>query len=162
MQLHIPLPNVKVPSDGLDLRTKHTVTIQNTGEMDAVLTFASSDAAFTVPSGQVKVASKGTYDLNVAYSGQNASTATITVKSNDPDSPEQTFEVAANGAQLSKPNGGDGSSPSETGSDGTAGQQSTESSGCSAAPRSDAAGRSTGALLALGLALATALRRRRR
>ncbi|HEY8076130.1 MAG TPA: hypothetical protein VIF62_18520, partial [Labilithrix sp.] len=88
VKLHIPLPNVKVPADGLDLRNAQSVTVQNTGEMDAMLTFTSSDPAFTVPSGQVKVTSKGTYDLKVSYSGQNAATATITVKSNDPDSPE--------------------------------------------------------------------------
>ncbi len=106
--VHIPLPNVKVPTDGVDFgavkpggNATKTVTIQNTGEKAAVLNFKSSDSGFTVPSGPITVAPKDHYDLQVAYAGgQGAASADIEVDSNDPDSPTQTFKAGANGANV--------------------------------------------------------------
>lgn len=107
--VHIPLPNVKVPTEGVDLgavkaggSATKTVTIKNTGEKAAVMTFKSSDSAFEVPAGQVNVAPKGTYDLQLKFSPNDtgAASADITVLSNDPDSPEQTFKIGANGADV--------------------------------------------------------------
>lgn len=106
---HIPLANVKVPSKGVNFGTvkagKHaekSISITNTGELGAVLTFSSSDPQFIVPTDPVQVSSKGDYELAVKLEPANdgAASATITVKSNDPDSPEQTFRVGANGASV--------------------------------------------------------------
>lgn len=107
--VHIPLPNVKVPSEGVDLGSvksggtaMKTVTIKNTGEKAASLTFKSSDSAFEVPAGQINVEPKGTYDLQVKFSPNDTgpASADITVMSNDPDSPEQVFKIGANGADV--------------------------------------------------------------
>ncbi|HEY8073255.1 MAG TPA: choice-of-anchor D domain-containing protein, partial [Labilithrix sp.] len=104
-----PLPNVKVPTEGVDLgdvkagaSASKTVTIQNTGEKAAVLNFKSSDAGFTVPAGPITVAPKDKYDLQVSYAGgsQGPASADIEVDSNDPDSPTQTFKIGANGADV--------------------------------------------------------------
>jgi MYXO-CTERM domain-containing protein len=83
--------------------------------------------------------------------------ATITVKSNDPDAPEQTFRVAANGAVLD---------PQEPGSKSGEYQEPpsldapSDSGGCSASP-TGARGTSALAALGLGLGLALVLRRRK-
>lgn len=108
-QIHIPLPNVKVPSKPFSIgkakaggSIEKTVTIDSTGELEGVIEVSSSDPQFIVPSGKIKVGSKSKYELKVEFkptSDAPAST-TITVKSNDPDSPEQTFKVAANGAKV--------------------------------------------------------------
>jgi MYXO-CTERM domain-containing protein len=105
--VHIPLPNVKVPTDGVDLgdtksggSTTKTVTINNSGEKAAVLSFKSSDPAFTVPGGQITVAPKDKYDLAIQFTGDGTASADIEVDSNDPDSPVQTFKIGANGADV--------------------------------------------------------------
>jgi MYXO-CTERM domain-containing protein len=161
VKLHIPLPNVKVPTDGIDMgkvdtgqKTEKSVTIQNTGEMDSMLTFSSSDPQFTVPSDGVRVSSKGQYELKVGFAPTGgAASATITVKSNDPDSPEQTFRVAANGASLD---------PSKDGKSGSNGEATTDPQGVSSSGCSTAPGRSSsGAALALVAVALIAARRRR-
>jgi MYXO-CTERM domain-containing protein len=115
--VHIPLPNVHAPTKGVDLgavkaggTAMKTVTIQNTGEKAAVLSFKSSDPAFEVPGGQINVEPKGSYDLQIKFSpsGAGAASSDITVLSNDPDSPEQTFKIGANGADVGSDDGSDG------------------------------------------------------
>jgi uncharacterized protein (TIGR03382 family) len=169
--IHIPLPNVKVPSAAVAIgdvkaggRATKKITIDSTGEMGAQLEFSSSDPRFSVPSGKVAVASKGKYELEVGFSpnADGPASATITVKSNDPDSPQQTFKIGANGADLG--------SDSEDGADGKKGQRPgegvpsldpIESDGCSAAPMTSHHGASGVGALGLGLALALISRRRR-
>lgn len=107
--IRIPLPNVKVPDRALGFgdvaggsKTEKTVAIENTGELGAQLTFESSDPQFVVSKDTVKITAKGSYDLPISFqaiSGAPAS-ATITVRSNDPDSPVQTFKVGGNGADI--------------------------------------------------------------
>lgn len=113
--VHIPLPNVHAPSQGVDLGSvkaggsaTKTFTIENSGEMAASMSFKSSDAAFSVPSGTITVEPKGKYDLVVKFAAANAgpSAADITVVSNDPDSPEQAFKIGANGADVGAPGEG--------------------------------------------------------
>lgn len=168
-QIHIPLPNVKVPSATVAMgdvkagaSAEKSVTIDSTGEMGAKLTFTSSDPQFSVPSGEVRVAAKSKVDLKVLFkpSSDGAASATITVRSNDPDSPEQQFRVAANGASLD-PVG-------DTTADGTPRtggvkdlEAPPEASGCSTAAAGS--GSTSGfATLLVGLGLAIAARRRAR
>lgn len=112
--VHIPMPNVRVPSKGIDLgeakSASKRITIENTGEKEAVMTFDSSNKAFTVPSNSVTVPAKGSYDLEVKFTadGKDAVSADISVKSNDADSPVQTFKVGANGADVSSDDGEEG------------------------------------------------------
>lgn len=169
--IHIPLPNVKVPAAPIGLgevkgggRATKKITIDNTGELGGQLEFSSSDPRFSVPSGKVNVPSKGKYELEVAFSADNAgpASATITVKSNDPDSPEQTFKVGANGADIEddseEGSGKKGQRPGE----GVPELEAIESSGCSAAPVSHSGASSAAGAFALGLAVTLATRRRRR
>ena len=167
-QVHIPLPNVKVPASAVAMgdvkagaTAEKSVTIDSTGEMGAKLTFTSSDPQFSVPSGEVRVGSKSKHDLKVVFkpSSDGAASATITVRSNDPDSPEQTFRVAANGASLENDDSTDGP-------DGKRGggvkdlEAPPEDGGCSTAA-AGSGGTSGFATLLVGLGLAIASRRRR-
>lgn len=172
--IHIPLPNVKVPTAAVGLgdvkgggKATKTITIDNTGELGGQLEFSSSDPRFKVPSGKTNVSPKGKYDLQVEFTpdADGPASATITVKSNDPDSPEQTFKIGANGADL-----GDDGEGSSTGSrkgqkpgEGVPSLDPIESSGCSAAPTTNHnAASSAAAALGLGLAASFLARRRRK
>jgi MYXO-CTERM domain-containing protein len=167
-QIHIPLPNVKVPTKALDVGTakegqeiSKTVTIDSTGEMGAVLSFTSSNPAFVVPQGEVQVGSKSKYDLKITYKGAaGAAQADIVVKSNDPDSPEQTFKVGANGAIKEKANGEAEEEETAEGEEGEVPNGDTGACGCKVAGASSSTG--YGALGFVGLALAAVARRRRR
>jgi MYXO-CTERM domain-containing protein len=117
-----------------------------------------------VPSGKTNVPSKGKYELEVAFSpdADGPASATITVKSNDPDSPEQTFKIGANGADIESDDGeSTGSKKGQKPGEGVRGLEPIESDGCSAAPAGTHHGTS-GAAAALGLGLAVALASRRR
>ena len=152
--VHIPLPNVKAPTpvgfgdvQGGSSANKN-ITINNSGEMAATATFESSDAQFVVSKDPVKIAAKGSYALPVTFqavSGSPAS-ATITMHSNDPDSPEQTFKVGGNGADI-----GAVSSVSLN--------VNASSGGCSASPRTSSSSLLGG--LGLGLAIMALARRKR-
>ena len=162
--VHIPLPNVHAPKEGVDLgdvkaggSATKTVTIENTGEMAATMSFSSANPEFTVPGGSITVAPKSKYDLQIKFAsstGANASATVITVSSNDPDSPEQTFQIGANGADV----GG----PSEGSKDGLPGAAPSADSGCGCktAGTTTSTGGWAGIGL-LGLGLAVAARRRR-
>jgi len=124
--VHIPLPNVHAPTEGVDLgavkaggSASKTVTIQNSGEKAATMTFKSSDSQFSVPGGSITVEPKGSYEMQIKFAPNNAGAALadITVASNDPDSPNQVFKIGANGADVGGPSKGDdanlpGSAPS--------------------------------------------------
>lgn len=123
---HIPLPNVHAPKQGVDLgavkaggTATKTVTIQNSGEKAASMSFKSSNPAFTVPGGTINVEPKGSYELQVKFNADNAgpAAADITVLSNDPDSPEQMFKIGANGADVGAP-GDDADLPGSGGAEG--------------------------------------------
>jgi MYXO-CTERM domain-containing protein len=158
--VHIPLPNVKVPSSSVDLgaqkgtaAVEKTVQIANTGELGASLSFESSDPQFIVPSGQIKTGPASRYDLKIGFKGNGGpATAKITVKSNDPDSPRQEFTVTANGAGAGK-DGEDG--------DGTKdgpGNQAADGCGCRTAGTTAPEYAGFGLL---GLGVAAFVRRRR-
>lgn len=165
--IHIPLPNVKVPATPLGLgdvkggsEAFKTIAIDNTGEMGARLEFKSSDPQFQVPSGAITVGSKSKYDLKVVFKPSNgsAASATITVKSNDPDSPEQTFRVAANGAPLGDEND-DGDSKRSGGVSDLDSPPSDE--GCSVGTVGSKSTSTYAGLAGLALGLAVIARRRR-
>lgn len=140
--VHIPLPNVHVPTEGVDIgavkaggSATKTIEIENSGEKDAVMSFKSSDAAFAVPGGSVTVPPKGKYELAVKFNPDSAgpALAEITVMSNDPDSPEQLFKIGANGADVGGPGDGeDGSLPN--GGEGDSGCGCKTAGGTSSVP----------------------------
>jgi MYXO-CTERM domain-containing protein len=161
--VHIPLPNVHAPTKGVDLgeikaggSASKTVTVENSGEKAATMTFKSSDSQFSVPSGTITIAPKGKYDLQIRFASNNAgpALADITVASNDPDSPEQSFQIGANGADVKNSDGKDkadlpGSAP-----------KADSGCGCKTAGSTTSTGGWAGIGL-LGLGLAVAARRRR-
>mgnify|MGYP001475721132 CR=1 FL=1 len=160
--IHVPLPNVKVPTTPVGLgnvgsgqKAEKKISIANTGELGGVVTFDSSNPEFVVPGGPISIAPKGKYDLKVVFKPKSDAPAstTITVKSNDPDSPEQTIRIAANGAVLGDEDG------DPTSADGDE-QQASDGCACdlASAPRRSPLG---GAAFAVLLGLALAGRRRR-
>lgn len=163
--VHIPLPNVHVPSSGIDLgavkaggSAKKTVTIENTGEMAATMSFKSSDSAVSVPPSIVTIEPKGKYELQISASAANAgpAAAEITVSSNDPDSPEQKFKVGMNGADV----GADGDEDSDAALP-KGGADADSGCGCKTAGSTT----STGGYLGIGvmaLGMAVLVRRRRK
>lgn len=167
-RIHIPLPNVKVPTSAVGVGSaksgesvEKSVTIQNTGELGGIVRISSSDPQFVVPTGDVRIDPKGSYDLKITFqpSGDAPASATITVKSNDPDSPEQTFQVGGNGASI-----GDDSSDDSDGTPATKKKKAaaaSDSGGCSMAA-TGAGSSSTSAFAGLALALGALLAGRRR
>jgi MYXO-CTERM domain-containing protein len=160
--VHIPLPNVHAPSEGVDLgmvkaggSATKTVTIENTGEMAATLNFKSSDPQFQVPGGAVNVGPKSKYEMQIKFAPNNAGAAAadITVASNDPDSPSQSFKIGANGADVGGPGGDKADLPG-------AGPSSDSGCGCKTAGTTTGAGGWAGiGLLVLGVAVAARRRR---
>lgn len=160
--VHIPMPNVRVPAKGIDLgdvkvggSATKTVTIENTGEKEATMTFKSSNKAFTVENAAI-IPAKGKHDLVIKYSPDSAASASadITVASNDADSPVQTFKIGANGADVSSED------PSEDGS--TKGDvASSDGCGCKTAGHSSTPGWAGFGLLALGAVVAVRRRNKR-
>lgn len=106
-KIHVPLPNLFVPLDDVDFGTIKTgsqaekmVSVNNTGELGAILSIESSDPAFVIAAPQTQMTPKSAHDVAVRFqpTKDGAATATITVRSNDPDSPVQTFTVKGNAA----------------------------------------------------------------
>lgn len=161
--VHIPLPNVHAPTEGVDLgavkaggSATKTVTIDNSGEMAATLNFKSSDPQFEVPGGSITVAPKSKYELQLKFNPNSAGAAAadITVASNDPDSPTQTFKIGANGADVGGSN--------EDSKDGLPGSAPAADSGCgckTAGTTTSTGGWAGIGLLALGITVAARRRR---
>ena len=165
--VHIPLPNVHAPAtaDLADVTAgkegDKVITIQNSGELAAEMAFKSEDPRFVVPTGKVKVAAKGKYDLKVTFHPDAAGPAstTITVTSTDPDSPTQVIKVTANGADPAKAGGQAGGDPE--GVDGPDGPNGANGCGCKTAGIPGSTGGLAG-LAGLGLVLGAVARRRSR
>jgi hypothetical protein len=162
---HIPLPNVKA-LESLDLGTvtvgesaSKQGDVNNTGEMDASMTFKSSDPQFVVMSGKHVAKSKGKVALDVTFKPTKAGTQTadITVTSNDPNEPVQTIKVTGIATEKVVPE-----TPAEEPGE-TAPEAGTDT-GCGCRTVSSSSGRgSMGALgIASALAATLAVRSRRR
>lgn len=104
--IRIPLPNVRRPIEGLDggavqVGTEGSVPaiMANTGEADALVTLESSDPRFVVPSKPITLSPKSQTPLDITFRPDSLgrAEALITARSNDPDSPELTFRVTADG-----------------------------------------------------------------
>jgi MYXO-CTERM domain-containing protein len=104
-KVHVPLPNVFVPVEDVDFgsiktgtQAEKSVTVNNTGELGAILAIESSDPAFVVEAPQAQMTPKSQSDLKVRFqpTKDGDATATITVTSNDPDAPVQVFNVKGN------------------------------------------------------------------
>jgi MYXO-CTERM domain-containing protein len=160
--VHIALPNVHAPKEGIDLgdvkaggSATKTVTIDNSGELAATMSFKSSDPAFEVPSGSITVAPKSKYEMQIKFAANNAGSAKsdITVVSNDPDSPEQMFQIGANGADVGGKDGDDADLPGSAPS-------ADSGCGCKTAGTTTSTGGWAGiGLLALGITIAARRRR---
>lgn len=161
--VHIPLPNVHAPTEGVDLgavkaggSATKTVTITNTGEMAAVFTAKSSDGQFSVPGDSITIAPKSKYEMQIKFAPSNAGAAMadISITSNDPDSPVQTFKIGANGADV----GGDSGSKDDALPSG--GASADSGCGCKTAGTTTSTGGWAGiGLLALGITVAARRRR---
>lgn len=160
--VHIALPNVHAPKEGIDLgavkaggSATKTVTIENSGELTATMTLKSSDPQFEVPGGAVTIAPKSKSEVQIKFAPNNAGSALadITVMSNDPDSPEQTFKIGANGADVGGRGGDDADLPSSSPS-------ADSGCGCKTAGTTTSTGGWAGiGLLALGITVAARRRR---
>jgi MYXO-CTERM domain-containing protein len=159
VNIHVPLPNLGVPQDGLDFGTIQTgsqadksVALNNTGELGVLYTVESTDPQFSVDMGQTRMDPKSTHDLVVHYKPARvgSATATITVKSNDPDAPTQTFTVKGTSADLAPP-----------GSTEPPGGKTNNNSGCACHVTSLDTSSGAGAGV-LGLGVLAFVRRRRR
>ena len=159
--VHIPLPNVHAPTEGVDLgavkaggSATKTVIVENSGERAAVMSFKSSDPQFSVPGGSITVEPKGKYELQLKFASNNAGAASadITVASNDPDSPLQTFKIGANGADVGGSKNGDVKLPD--------GASADSGCGCKTAGTTTGAG-GWASIGMLGLAALVIARRRR-
>ena len=161
VKIRIPLPNVKAPSSvdlgaaQLGKSVEQPATIKNTGELGAAMKFTSSDPQFTVVASAATDAKKD-YDLAIKFTPakEGAQSATITVKSNDPDQPLQTIAVTAHGTAVPVP---PRATPDAPPSDEPYGRQTDSGCGCHTVPVSS----SGGAFAGLAMALALGLRRRR-
>jgi hypothetical protein len=137
--LHIPLPNVRnprvVPREEIEVGTLGTIAspIQNTGESEARITVTSSDPRFEVPQGALYIPPKSSRPLDIRFKPESleTSSATITVRSNDPDTPEFSFTVEAQGVPA--PAGGGKRAPGQSGADGADQPGVADGCGCKAA-----------------------------
>jgi len=133
-----------------------TVVVENSGEMAAVMTFKSDNPFVEVPGDSITIAPKSKYELQLKAAPQTAGAfvAEITVASNDPDSPNQTFKIGANGADV----GGDSGSKDDS-LPGT-GAAADSGCGCKTAGTTTSTGGWAGiGLLALGITVAARRRR---
>ena len=106
--VHIPLPNVFVPTTPINFGTVETgdtsearnVIITNDGELGAELLFSSSNKQFKPTTvGTVMGPDGETFKLGITFrpTKPGKQEAVITVKSNDPDSPIQQIKVTGMG-----------------------------------------------------------------
>ncbi|MCL2825456.1 MAG: choice-of-anchor D domain-containing protein [Polyangiaceae bacterium] len=106
--IHIPLPNVFVPSTPLNFGTVDTggssepkkVRIENTGELGAILEFKTSDDQFKLSGYSWSLGPDGDdYQLTITFrpTKPGKQSGKIIVESNDPDSPVQEIMVTGVG-----------------------------------------------------------------
>lgn len=161
--IKIPIPNVKLQKTALTMSGKSgRLMINNTGKKAARLAFETTSAGFTVQGGEQEIEPSGSFELQVVYTGTDAATGEVTVKSNDPDSPVLTFKVGANGAPVGDPDLDDDGASS--GGKGAAGLGDTVEEGGCGCRATGGAGETAGygALLGSLVAAAAFLRRRAR
>jgi MYXO-CTERM domain-containing protein len=166
--IRVPLPNVRRPLEGLDGGTvslgsdgKVPVVFQNTGEADAViLEMKSDDPRFEPPNKPVKLSPKSKLAVDIAFHPDaiGHAEATITAKTNDPDSPELTFKVTADAVE--GPVDGPGASNDDGDPNGPEGAAGDSGCGCKTAGTSSS-GSTYAGFGALLLGLVAFTRRRR-
>ncbi len=169
--IHIPLPNMKTPREGLDgaevgVGGQGTIAamIENTGEAQGQVTLESSDPRFIVPNGPVLIGPKSKGALNIGFKpdGLGRAEATITAHTNDPDSPTLTFKVSAQGIEGDELGGGSGGKKGKGGDDDDDGVLSDVADGCGCRTAGTSSSSAYAGLGGLALALGAVLRRRRR
>jgi MYXO-CTERM domain-containing protein len=165
--VHIPLPNINKfihETDGgyVAMGTEGHVNAvaQNTGESALLVRLESSDPKrFVVPSQAIEIGPKSQRSLDVVFrpEGLGAASATIKAFTNDPDTPELTFEVKANGTPSLDDDRNGGKDDAGPLADGC-GCRVVGGSGSSQIPMKSG----YAALAGLGLALGVAASRRRK
>lgn len=175
---HVPLPNLYVEAQGsfIDFgrqdtgkRVMQQVGMENTGELTAVIKDAyCDDPQFTISSrpGTLGTDENATITVNFRATRAGSHESRCTVVSNDPDSPEQSFDVLGFGVGATLPDdqpggagaGGGGGSGGGFNEDAFDDSADVGSCGCRTAP---SGGTSAGSLAALALAGVLGLRRRR-
>lgn len=175
--VHIPLPNVYMDTGVMAFAEDVQVgsqqdlkrTIENTGEMDALITeISSTSSAFKLGATSTKIpANTGSYDLAVTFKPPKPGkyVSTITVKTNDPDTPVFTFQATGGKGEVVPPDQDGGITSDDAGftPDGSSGgffnSNNDSGCGCRTSPTPSGVAVTSFALLGLGLAL---LRRNRR
>jgi MYXO-CTERM domain-containing protein len=159
--VRIALPNVKVQKS-LDMstaqvgqRSEATVVIPNSGELAAKLKVESSDPQFTVEA-PLGVDAKAQVPMKVRFAPtkEGEQTATITVRSTDPDSPVQTISVRAQASAVPVP-------PAEEPKPVAAGPLADSGCGCRTAAPASTSTSPLAALAGFAVALGLVARRRR-
>lgn len=159
--VRIALPNVKVQKS-LDMstaqvgqRSEATVVIPNSGELAAKLKVESSDPQFTVEA-PLGVDAKAQVPMKVRFAPtkEGEQTATITVRSTDPDSPVQTISVRAQASAVP-------AEPEEEPKPVAAGPLADSGCGCRTAAPTSTSSSPLAALAGFAVALGLVARRRR-
>jgi hypothetical protein len=116
VSVHIPMPNVHAPPSA-DVGSGGIVTIENSGEKEATVSFESGTPDLAVTADRVTIPPKSKYDLTIRLTAGDGTgkqaTGDIKVLSNDADSPEQNITVNARGSASSP--GGDNQDPALAG-----------------------------------------------
>lgn len=173
--VHIPLPNIYMDTGILTFSPDTAVgsqevkkrTIENTGEMEAIITeISSTSSAFKASASPMKLGTEsGSSELSVTFKPPKPGkyNATIKIKTNDPDTPEFSFQVTGGKGEVVPPDQDAGVTEDAGYTPGPGGgfyNSPTDSGcGCRTSPTPSGVAVTSLALLGLGLAL---LRRNRR
>lgn len=173
--VHIPLPNVEVPTMAVNFgdvavgeKKTMNVEVENTGELGGMIVQVTSDStAFTAPSSYPQLDPEGgTYNIPITFKPTKTGkyTANVTVKTNDPDTPEATFKVTGGIGEEIPPDQPDAGTGSDAGYTPTGpGFYSPDSEGgCGCRTSANPDGLAVTAFSMLGLGLALLRRQRRR
>lgn len=160
----IPIPNVKAEKTALSMSGRSgKVTISNTGTKVARLKLSVDNTAFQITGGpEQEIAAGGTLDLAISYGANDQGTGQLIVITNDPDTPQLTINLGANGASVREPNQDDPDPNNSNGGRGGGGIAADEDdeSGCGCHTAGSTGSQAGMALLIAGVAIV--LRRRRR
>ncbi len=104
--VHIPLPNLSVPSAKLSFGSvgvgggsAKSLHLENTGELGAIVRLCSSSDQFFPTATSVTVEPGSSFDMSIQFrpAGAGIQSATLYVQSNDPDTPSVTVPLEGTG-----------------------------------------------------------------
>jgi MYXO-CTERM domain-containing protein len=180
--VHIPLPNIYMDTmplafaDNIAVGSQEikTRTIENTGEMEALITeVTSTSSAFKVAAASTKISAAGSFDLSVTFKPPKPGkyVGKINIKTNDPDTPLVVLDVTGGKGAVVPPDQDAGATPEPTEDSGAGFDAAPPNnsnffppaadSGCGCRTTTTPSGMAVTTLALLGLGLAL-LRRNRR